>query len=78
MGLLRNRLLRRFSPFARVADMALVASMGLRFAKRKGWIGTDNPVTEMSLSGSSNGSRVGLTELAMGGAALVRLLRRKR
>lgn len=80
MGLLRNRLLRRFSPLGRVADVALVASMGLRLAKRMGWIADNNSASasEMSLSGSSGGSSLGLPEMAMAGAALLRLLRRKR
>jgi len=54
--------------------------MGLRLAKRMGWIADNNSASasEMSLSGSSGGSSLGLPEMAMAGAALLRLLRRKR
>ena len=74
MGFLRNRLLRRFSPLARLSDIALVAGMGLRVAQRMGWVSPD-AVQRLGLPSGSNSSSMGITDLALAGFAAVRLLR---
>lgn len=77
MGFLRNRLLRRLGPLGRVADVALVGGMALRFAQRRGWV-SDEQVDRMGLAGVVGGSSVGMGEIALAAAAAMRLLRGRR
>lgn len=77
MGLLRNRLFRRLGPLGRIADIALVGGIGLRFAQRQGWI-SDEQVNRMGLAGALGDQSVGIGEIALAGAAALRLLRGRR
>jgi len=77
MRFLRSRVLRRFSILGRIGDIALVGGMALRLAQRKGWI-SDEQVSRMGLAGVSEKQPFGIGEMALGGAALLRLIRRKR
>lgn len=76
MSILRNRLLRRFSIVGRVADLALVGGMALRLAQRKGWI--DSKKVDQYGLDDIDDQPAGLVEMALAGAALMRLLRRKK
>ena len=77
MSFLRNRLVRRFSFIGRVADLALVGGMALRFAHRQGWIDLDGS-NEFGPDPEADTQPFGAAELVLAGAALVRLLRRKK
>jgi len=77
MGFIRNRLLRRFSPLGRVADVALVAGFGLRLAQRKGWL-TPDQLSRFGLTELARSSSPGFGELGLAGAAALRLLRKRR
>jgi len=77
MSILRNRILRRFSIVGRVADLALVGGMALRLAQRKGWIDSKK-VDQYGLDDDIDEQPAGLVEMALAGAALMRLLRRKK
>jgi len=77
MGFLRNRLLRRFSIIGRIADLVLVGSMALRLAQRKGWIDSKR-VDQYGLDDDLDEQSVGIPEIALAGAALYRLVRRKK
>jgi len=74
--MIRNRLLRRFSIFGRMADLALVAGLLLRLAQRKGVI-TDEQVARMGLTSLSEKKSFDVTDIALGAAAAYRLLRRR-
>ena len=76
MSFLRNRLLRRLSFLGRVADIALVAGLALRVAQRKGMV-SDEQMAQLGLSEVADGEPLGITEIALAGAALARLVRRR-
>lgn len=84
MGLIRNRLLRRFSPLGRVADVFLIAGFALKFAHRKGWVsddlmrsvGLESAVDTRAASGGQQG--LGLGDLVLGAGAIWRTVRRRR
>jgi len=76
MSFLRNRLLRRFSPLGRLADIALVGGMLVRLAQRKGWV-DEEQVSRFGLAGATGGS-MALPEMALAVGAAWRLLRRKK
>lgn len=87
MGFLRNRLLRRFGPLARLADLVMVLAAALRFGQRKGWIteeqtaalGLDRltPPVSTQKVGATGGSSLPIGEIALAAGAAWRLLRRK-
>lgn len=77
MSFLRNRLLRRFTILGRIADLALVGGMVLRFARRQGWI-ENNQIDQYGEDPDVNDHRARLVEAALTGAALARLIRRKK
>lgn len=77
MGFLRNRLLRRFSIIGRIADLAMVGGIAVRFAQRKGWI-SGSQSDQAGLAGAADGSARGVAEVALAAGAAWRLLRRKR
>jgi len=77
MGLLKNRLLRRFGPMGRVADVALVGSMALRFAQRQGWVSSEQ-VASWGLSSLTDSKSASTGQLALAAMAGFRLLRGRR
>lgn len=64
MGIIRNRLTRRFPTFGLVSDLALVGAAASRLFQRKG-------------AGASAG-RASTAEMALAGGAALRLMRRMR
>ena len=77
MSILRNRLLRRFSMIGRVADLAFVGGMALRVARRQGWIDSAQ-IDQFGEDPDVSGHRARLVEVVLTGAALGRLIRRKK
>lgn len=77
MSFLRNRVLRRFSLLGRVADLAFVGGMALRLARRKGWIDSQR-VNEYGLDDETDGQPLAIAEMVLAGAAMLRLMRRKK
>ena len=77
MSFLRNRLLRRLSFLGRLADLALVGGLAMRFAQRKGLV-SDEQMAQFGLREVGDGEPIGIAEIAMAGAAAVRLLRRRK
>lgn len=77
MSFLRNRLFGRFTILGRIADLLLVAGLLLRFAQRQGWI-SDKQMAQIGLAEVSKGEPLGISEVALAGAAAMRLLRRTR
>lgn len=59
----------------RMADVALVSNTALRFANRRGLV-SDETAKKFGAVDSSGGSGVSAAELAMAGAAALRLGRR--
>lgn len=84
MGLLRRRLLRRFTPLGRIADAFLIAGFALKFGHHRGWI-SDDFMRSVGLESavrakatSRSGAGVPLGDAALGLGALWRFLRRRR
>lgn len=80
MGFLRNRLLRRFTLFGRIADAALVAGAGIRFAHKKGWL-SDDQLASFGLDKMANdnaSSAMGFGDMALLAGAAWRFLGRRR
>ncbi|MFT7600788.1 MAG: hypothetical protein ACI8TP_003736 [Acidimicrobiales bacterium] len=75
MGFLRKRVASRFPVFGRMADVALVSSAALRLANRRGLV-SDEMAKKFGATNSSGGSGVSAAEMAMAGAAALRLARR--
>lgn len=75
MNFFRNRLLGRFSILGRIADLLLVLGLLLRFAQRQGWV-SDRRMSQLGLAEVSKGEPLGVSEVALAGAAAMRLLRR--
>jgi len=74
MGFLKSRLLRRFTPFGRMTDLAMVAAAGLRFAQRRGIIDR-NLLSGFGLGGDGDG-KFSVTEMMLVGGAAWRLARK--
>ena len=77
MSFIRNRVFGRFSLLGRIADLLLVGGLALRFAQRKGLV-TDDHLAQLGLHEVPKGEPLGIAEIALAGAAVARLLRRKR
>ncbi|NNF55835.1 MAG: hypothetical protein HKN03_15515 [Acidimicrobiales bacterium] len=74
MGLLRNTVSRRFSVLTRIADLALVGGLVLRFANRRGLI-SDETAAKLGAPSSPGGTGVSISEMALVGAAALRLIK---
>ncbi len=57
--------------------MALVGGLALRFAQRKGLV-SDEQMAQFGLAEVADGEPVGITEIALAGAAALRLLRKRK
>jgi len=75
MRFINKRVLGRFGPAARIADIALVSNTVLRFARRKGWVSPET-AKKFGAPESSGGSAVSIAELALATAAAFRLVGR--
>lgn len=73
MKFLTNRLLRRFGPVGRAADLAVVGGAALKFAQRKGFVSEDT-ARKLGASNSSAGSAISMGEMALLAMALWRLI----
>jgi len=75
MGFLKKRLLRRFGPAGKLADVAIVGGAALRMAQRKGLI-TEETANKFGSASSSGGEAVSAAEMMLIAGALWRLLRK--
>jgi len=75
MGFLKKRLLRRFGPAGRFADVAIVGGAALRMAQRKGFI-TDETAQKFGSANSSGGEAVSAAEMMLIAGAAWRLMRK--
>lgn len=75
MKFLRKKLAGRFPVLGRMSDVAIVGNAGLRLAHRRGLI-DDEMAKKFGATSSSGGAGLSPTELALAGAALLRLLKR--
>lgn len=73
MNFLTKRLLRRFGPAGRVADLAVVGGAALKFAQKRGLI-TEDTARKLGASDSSAGASLSIGEMALLGMALWRLI----
>lgn len=67
--------LRRFPVVGRMTDVAIVGNTALRVANRRGLV-SDDMAKKFGAADSSGGSSVSAAELAMAGAAALRLVQR--
>lgn len=74
MNFLTNRLLRRFGPAGRVADVAIVGGAALRFAQRKGLV-NDEIARKLGAPDSSAGASLSIGEMLLLAMALLRLIK---
>lgn len=74
MNFLTNRLLRRFGPAGRVADVAIVGGAALKFAQRKGLV-NEETARKFGATDSSAGASLSIGEMFLLGMALLRLVR---
>lgn len=74
MNFLKNRLLRRFGPAGRLADVAVVGGAALKYAQRKGYL-TDETARKLGAAESSAGSKLSIGELLLVAFALYRLIK---
>lgn len=65
---------RRFSGLRRVGDVVLVAGVVLRFLNRRGLV-SDELAARLGAPSSSGGSGISVSEMALVGAAALRLLK---
>ncbi len=77
MGYLRRKLSGRFPLLGRFSDLAIVGNAGLRLAHRRGLI-DDDMAKRFGATTSSGGDGLSAAELALAGAALLRLAKRAR
>jgi len=75
MGFLKKRLLRRFGPAGKLADVAIVGGAALRMAQRKGLI-TEETANKFGSASSSGGEAVSAAEMMLIVGALWRLARK--
>lgn len=75
MGFLKKRLLRRFGPAGKLADVAIVSGAALRMAQRKGLI-TEETARKLGGKNSSAGEAVSAAEMMLIAGASWRLLRK--
>lgn len=75
MSFLRTRVLGRFTILGRIADLLLVLGLVVRLAQRRGWV-SDARMSQLGLGEVSKGEPLGIAEVALAGAAALRLLRR--
>lgn len=73
MGFVRNRLAGRFPILSRMGDLVLVAGVALRFANRRGLV-SDEMAAKFGAPSSSGGAGLSVSEMALAGAAALRLL----
>lgn len=73
MNFLTNRLLRRFGPAGRLADLAVVGGAALKFAQRNGLI-TEDTARKLGASNSSAGTSLSVGEMALLAMAVWRLI----
>lgn len=74
-NLIKNRLLRRFGPAKRVADVALVGGAALSYAQRKGYI-TEATAKKFGATNSSGGSNLSVGEMMLLVGAVFRMLKK--
>ncbi|MDW3179545.1 MAG: hypothetical protein R8J94_19290 [Acidimicrobiia bacterium] len=74
MNFLTNRILRRFGPAGRLADVAVVGGAALKLAQRKGIV-SEETARKFGATDSSAGSSLSLGEMLLLGMALLRLVR---
>lgn len=77
MDFFKNRLLRRFGPVGRLADVALVGGAALKFAQRKGLV-SDATARKLGATDSPAGSSISIGEMLLVVAAALRLIRHVR
>lgn len=77
MKFLRKKLAGRFPVLGRMSDVVIVGNAGLRFAHRRGLI-DDDMAKRFGAANSSGGDGVSAAEMALVGAALMRILKRAR
>ncbi|MBT8241900.1 MAG: GH3 auxin-responsive promoter family protein [Acidimicrobiia bacterium] len=74
MGSLPNRVASRFPALKRVGDVVLVAGFVLRFLNRRGLV-SDELAARLGAPSSSGGAGISVSEMALVGAAALRLIR---
>ena len=74
MGFVRNKLTGRFSLLTRMGDLVLVSGVALRFANRRGLV-SDETLAKFGAPSSSGGSGLSASEMALAGAAALRLMK---
>lgn len=77
MNFLANRLLRRFGPAGRLADVAVVGGAALKYAQRKGLV-TDETARKLGAKDSAAGSSLSIGELLLVAFAIFRLFKQFR
>lgn len=77
MKFLTRRLLGRFGPAGRVADLAIVGGAALKFAQRKGLV-SDETAKRFGAADSAAGASLSIGEMAILAMALWRLVRQFR
>lgn len=75
MGILKNRLLRKFTPGGKAADAAILGGAALRMAARKGII-TPETAAKFGAKESSGGEALSAAEMMLLIGAAWRLMRR--
>lgn len=75
MGLIKNRLLKRFGPAGRMADAAIVGSAAIKLAQKRGII-TDETAKKFSAPGSSGGESLSVAEMVLLAGAVLRLAKK--
>jgi len=75
MGLIKNRLLKRFGPAGRLADAAIVGGAAIKLAQKKGII-TEDTAKKFSAPGSSGGESLSFAEMALLAGAVLRLIKK--
>ncbi len=74
MGFVRNKVSSRFPALGRLGDIVLVGGVVLRFANRRGLI-SDQTAAKFGAPSSPGGSGLSVSEMALAGAAALRLLK---
>ena len=73
MGFLRSNAVGRFPALKRIGDFVLVGGFVLRFLNRRGLV-SDELTARLGAPSSSGGSGISVSEMALVGAAALRLL----